>query len=528
MYMKIFFRFLVTIFMLSGCETHRDWFDEYGTLTAGNPAQMQYGAFEDMSQTTTPNVRRIAVLLPTSGANAESGRAIRTSVETAVMQRAPQNLVVSFYDTAQNPGMAIERALNSNPEIIIGPLFADNARMLRNTKPVNLPVLAFTTDATAVGNGVLSVSLMPINSIEAIIKEMQIDNVKNFIIVAPNTVSGEMLAGAARTAASYYGIPVSGIFYYDERDSESIKNTMKDASMYIARSAANTRAREILSDILTHERLTAIERSSVNRQLNKISKSETLGNVPYDAVLFLGSGDDTKSLASFLRYYDVSSRDVRFYGTAQWDSSDVASDITMIGAKFSTLPPISEGFSNIYSMITGTTPTRLATFGYDATNLAMGMIYSPKTPAAYLLDPSGYVGIDGLVRLRPSGENERALRIVEITGGGNTRTVRDAPQNFIIPIYNVEQHRSTSARAMPLASIGINPNDYIQIPTNLQRKYQSKTYGANSSDYVAPTRADAIPVVSSGDVDIIVNPEYTPVELESVNRTYIDSVEIEE
>ena len=142
------------------------------------------------------------------------------------------------------------------------------------------------------------------------------------------------------------------------------KRQAHTASLYAARSAANNRAREILSDILTTERLTAIEKSSLSRQLDRISKSETIGRLPYDAVLMLGTGDDAKSLVSFLRYYGVGARDVHLYGTAMWDGANIDSDITLSGAKYPALPEMNPAFVNVYEQIAGTAPSRLASFGY--------------------------------------------------------------------------------------------------------------------------------------------------------------------
>ena len=73
------------------------------------------------------------------------------------------------------------------------------------------------------------------------------------------------------------------------------------ASMYNARSAANSRAREVLSDILAKESLTSQQKYNLRHQLEKISRTETLGDLPYDSILFLGNGEDSKTLASFLR-----------------------------------------------------------------------------------------------------------------------------------------------------------------------------------------------------------------------------------
>ncbi len=530
---------ILAILTIAGCaETTQttDWYSEYGTLETGTPVVMQYGSPDLQPGTPSDNllgapVHRMAVMLPLTGDAALSGRAIRTSIEAAVLQSAPQNLSVAFYDTAENLTATITDVLSTEPSVIVGPLFADDARALRNAKSPDIPVLSFTSDATALGDGVMTMALMPTNSTEAIVQEMYSDGTQGFIIVAPNTQSGKLMAGTATTAADMYNIPVTGVFYYTENNTESIKNTARDASMNAARSAANTRAREILSDILTTERLTAIEKSSLTIQLERMSKRDTLGKLPYNAVLFLGNGNDTESMASFLRYYGVAASDARFYGTALWDGSDIVNDITMIGAKYATLPDMAPSFVNLYERISGTSPNRLTGFGYDAANMAMGMIYSTKSNAAYLLDPSGYAGVSGLYRLEPTGENERALQIVQLTGDGTTKIVRNAAQNFLTPIYNLEQNKIRPADAMDLETPGVNPDDYINIPTRLREKYESETYGTHitTQPVISPHDVETITILPEDDRDVVItSPDFQPVNLESINRTYIDSVEIEE
>lgn len=529
MFMNRFFSFCAIATILAGCgggggmTRTSDWGSEYGNDIAGTPASMQYGNFS----ATDGDTHRVAVLLPLSGQNASTGKTIRTSVEMAVLQSAPQNLSVTFFDTARTD--AFENAVSENPAVIIGPVFAGEARMLNTVKSADTPALSFTSDATAIGDGIMTMNLMPTNSVEAIAKEMSSDNVTKFVILAPDTESGRLMAGTAKNAASIYGIKLVGIIYYTPGNSESIKNASMRASMNAARTAANTRAREILSDILTKERLTAIEKSSLSMQLDKISKSDTLGAVPYDAVLFLGTGDDSMALASFLRYYNVSARDARFYGTAMWDGSNITSDFTMSGAKYAALPEINENFANLYTQVSGTAPSHLAAFGYDAANMAMGMIYSDKSDAAYLLDPSGYIGASGLVRLRPNGDSQRALRILELDASGTPRTVRAAPQNFMTPIYNIEQRHIIPASEMALETDGINPMNYIRIPERLNGKYKSKTFGANMTRTTTVTPpVENITVLPEDDSDPIENPDFQPTALESIDRTYIDSVEIEE
>ena len=82
---------------------------------------------------------------------------------------------------------------------------------------------------------------------------------------------------------------------------------------------------------------------------------------------------------------------------------------------------------------------------------------------------------------------------------------------------------------MELETTGIDPDDYINIPQRLRDKYASETYGAHiTMPTPTPIPENTITILPEDDSDIIISPDFEPVALESVNRTYIDSVEIEE
>jgi len=479
----------------------------------------------------------VAVLLPMSGTTKTIGEDIRTSIETAFLRKPNPNIRVSFYDVSGEKTQrdeVIKTALNTNPDVIIGPVFAEDVSTVRYYKPSNTPVISFTSDMNALGNNVMTMNLIPSQSIETIINQMQIDGATNMIIFAPNDKSGQLMAAVADKTANLYKIPVVGIFYYDSGNSDSIKNASIRASMYDTRSAANTRAREVLSDILNKESLDANTRANLKRQLEKISRDDTLGQIPYNAVLFLGNGDDAKNISSFMRYYGVGNRDVAFYGTTLWHNSDIASDFTLSGAKYATLPEISDNFKSLYNMMSGKDADYLAAFGYDAANLALGLIYTQKSHDAYLFDPSGYIGTTGIFRIQPNGESERGLRIMELNGSGEINTIKPSPNNFISLTYNINTNNLTTLPERELTTRGINPGDYITIPENLRRKsaYKTKTIGANYRIDDETGTSDNLPapvqIYDSGENETVSDPEYKPVKLETVSRKYIDSVEIEE
>lgn len=525
---KNFFRFCLIAILLAGCGggiKTSPWDIEYETGVVTGPIQLGYSSVATYG-TDMSAQHNIAVLLPLTGDNSEIGRGIQNSIALALLQSQPNGLHVRFYDTSRDINTTINNAISESPEVIIGPVFSADAALLRSKKPNDTPALTFTSDASAVGAGVISIALMPTNSVEAIIAEMSSDKVHKFIIVAPDDISGHILSSNATNIANTHNMDISGIFYYEAGNSDMIKSTMETASMFKARTDANTKAREILSDIITNESLSGTEHSSIAKQMDKLSRVETIGDLPYDAVLFLGSGEDTKSLASFLRYYGADSHSVRFYGTAQWDDTDIISDFTMSGAKYAALPMASTEFNELYQNTYGTYPSRLDTFGYDATRIAIGMLYSHKSNGTYLLSQSGFYGINGLLRMNVNGMNERGLRIIQLNGTNAPRTIRESPTNFITPIYQATEYTPSVADALELQSDGINPMDYISIPERFKSKYKSKTYGAVTTTKPTQTMS-IITTVQSDQSDAIKESTFKPIKRESIKQTYIDSVEIE-
>ena len=530
MYMNKFLIFLSVL--LASCGTNQV-VKPVSVATSG-PTDIQNG-FSSSSlygyDDAGPNAN-IAVLLPMSGPAKSVGNNIKTSIETAFLRKPMGNINVSFYDLSgekSHRDLVIKDAINTNPDIIIGPLFAEDAITLRNIKPSKTPVLSFTSDVNALGNNIFTMNLIPTQSIETIVKQMQKDGAKNMLVLAPDDNSGKLMAATATKVSDAYNIPINGLFYYKSGNSESIKDVAMRASMYNARSSANTRAREILSDIINKESLDAATRSNLRHQLEKISRTETLGALPYDSILFLGSGEDTKTLASFLRYYGLGNRDAAFYGTTLWNGSDIASDFSLSGAKYATLPKITDNFVSLYNMVAGETPDYLSAFGYDAANLSLGMLYAQPNTEAYLFDPSGYIGTTGIFRIQPSGESERALRIMELNGSGEATTLKDSPTNFLTQIYSINTSDLTPVPEKELRTRGINPGDYITIPETLRRKsqYKTKTIGANYVSETAETIADApIQIYASEEPEIVTNEEFEPVKLEKVSRKYIDAVEV--
>jgi hypothetical protein len=475
-------------------------------------------------------VSTVSVLLPLSGPDARLGQQIKHAVEIAFFQNQPRGVLVSFHDLSGNADKkiaTIDAVLTRSPDMVIGPVFADDAKLIRDMKPDELPVLSFTSDAGALGRGVLSVGLMPNQSVETIIRQMAGEGYGRVLFLSPENQSGYVNASAAIESARAYGLEIAGLYYYKSGDTDSIKDTASRATLTQYRVAANTRAKETLSAILIKESLCPADKISLTRQLEKLNKQDALGDLPYDAVLFLGAATDSKTLASFLRYYDLNPRKVKFFGTALWDSKLLFNDITLAGSEYSSLPAGIAEFNRLYRDINGDEPERIASMGYDAAMLSLNTLQARNDIPRYLLSPSGYRGLDGLFKLHANGTNERALEVMELTGAGSPRLRVPAVRNFINPIYMTGVPRAQKPAEYDITS-SINPNDYVTIPADLQSKYHLNTYGSKRDRGIAPTPSPAHPVMilPEDDADVFDDPDFQPVTADPVNRANIDEVEL--
>jgi len=224
----------------------------------------------------------------------------------------------------------------------------------------------------------------------------------------------------------------------------------------------------------------------------------------------------------------VPSGGVKFFGTATWDNEVLFADMTMNSAEYAALPAVSPGFERVYENIAGAKPNRMDSFAYDAAQLSISALRSNKFLAAYLLDPSGYIGLDGIVRLRPNGDSERALAIMRLDASGTPKVAQPAPRSFVMPIYQSYVFGNRTPAQIEITD-GVNPLDYISIPSHLSGKYSAKVYklsNVGTPKSVAPS--DAVPIILPEDdrEPEMSDPDFQPTQMDTIDRVLIDSVEV--
>ena len=149
---------------------------------------------------------------------------------------------------------------------------------------------------------------------------------------------------------------------------------------------------------------------------------------------------------------------------------------------------------------------------------------TPTTSAQTLQTQGKYMTSNVIIAGTSGGISEKTS---SQNGDGTTTVARTPAAAFTIPIYKTNEVYISPANDKALVARGVNPMDYINIPERFRGKYRAKTYGVTKTTN-SSTTFESVTITPTNDDFSIKAENYKPVPLETVNRTYIDSVEISE
>lgn len=370
---------------------------------------------------------RVALLLPLSGPNAELGRAMLNAAQLAVFNFADKRFELLVHDTRGTPGGASEAAttaIGDGASMIIGPLLAASVRAVGpQARAANVPVAAFSSDRSVAGNGTYTMGFLPSAEIRRIVAYARSKGVKRFAALAPDNVYGETVIGALEAAVAANGGTLARVQYYDPDTTDFTTAVRSLADYGIRRQALLSQRKE----------LEGRDDEVSRRALKRLERLQTIGDLPFDALLLAAGGKRLLSIAALLPFYDIDPGKIRMLGTGQWDVPGLGAEPALINGWFAAPSPTARAdFINTYKETYGADAPRLATLAYDATALAAvlargenGPDFSPRA----ITMPSGFWGRDGIFRFLPSGIAERGLAVMKV-GRRNSEVLSRAPETF--------------------------------------------------------------------------------------------------
>ncbi|MAC10879.1 penicillin-binding protein activator [Novosphingopyxis iocasae] len=330
---------------------------------------------------------KIALLLPTSGENADIGQSIANATTLALLDINASNIRMTTYDTARDPRGAAQRAVADGNSLILGPLLGDNVVTVAGVaQQRNVPIISFSNDSGVAGRNVFILGHLPSQSIDRVVRYAVNHGKKRIAGLVPQNVYGQRATGSLTSAVRAAGGTLTAIQPYD-RTSQSVDAATK-----------------------------ALAQAG-----------------PYDAVLIADTGRAAMAAAPLLRRNGAGT--AQFLGTELWNTeSALAGSIPMRGAIFASVSDdLYRQYAQKYQTRFGKMPFRLSSLGYDAVllvaNIAKDWRVGTPFPVQRLTDPQGFIGIDGSFRLLPNGLNQRNLEVQEVEDGKFV-TIDPAPRGF--------------------------------------------------------------------------------------------------
>jgi branched-chain amino acid transport system substrate-binding protein len=369
---------------------------------------------------------RVGLLLPFS-ADSEAARRVASSMfdaaQLAVFDAGDQNFLIIPKDTrgeAEGAAAAARSALADGAEIILGPLFADSVDAAAAvTRAAGVPMIAFSSDLRAAGNGVFLLSFPPELEIARVTEFAMSQQMTRFGVLAPMTEYGDRVSGAFAEEVFARG----GVIVHEERYEQD-----PDAMLAPAKRLAQY-SQEIIPLEMRHG-----YEGDRTKPRSENASAEAGYTQGFQAVMMPEQGTLLRALAPLLPYYNVDINRVKILGVSTWNNPRLTREPALRGGWFAAPDPtITANFEKHFADAFGSAPPRLASLAYDATlltaRLAANQRKRNRFDADSIADSNGYFGADGLFRLNEDGTVERGLAILEIQPGG-IQVIDPAPRSF--------------------------------------------------------------------------------------------------
>jgi branched-chain amino acid transport system substrate-binding protein len=335
----------------------------------------------------------VGLILPLSaqGNAGIAAASMRNAAEMALAEFKEPNIQLLVKDDAGTPQgaqAAAQQAIDEGAEIIIGPLFAQSVSAVGQVaRSRNIPVIAFSTDASVAARGVYLLSFLPESDVKRIVEFAISRGKRSFAALLPDNAYGSVVQAAFQSEVARRGGRIVALEKYP------------------------------------------LDPGQMGEAVRKVAQAASQA----DAIFIPDGADAVPQVVAALAANHVNMRRVQLLGTGLWDEQRIFETPALNGGWYAA--PDSAGFRSFtarYKARYGQEPVRTATLAYDATALIAALVKTQgpqRFSEQVLTGASGFAGIDGIFRFRPDGTNERGLAVLRVAPGGG-QVVSPAPRAF--------------------------------------------------------------------------------------------------
>ena len=244
----------------------------------------------------TSSTVRIALLVPLSGTNEKLGRSMLNAAQMALFDFSDSRFELLIFDTLGTPEGALEAArfaIGDGVSMILGPLLGTSISAIASVvRAANVTVVGFSSDRTVTGGGIYTMGFFPETEVERVVAYAVSRGQKRFAALAPSGPYGQAVVEALRQTAAGLGGEVGRVLFYDP-EAQDFSGVVRELANYDSRRQA-----------LLNQRVELGERDDdiAKRALKRLEKLQTLGEVPFDALLLADGGERLLGIAALLPF----------------------------------------------------------------------------------------------------------------------------------------------------------------------------------------------------------------------------------
>ena len=302
---------------------------------------------------------KIGLLVPITGDNKDIGKLIIKSTRMALQDISNDKIEIYPKDTASSPEQTLQSAIQLKDQgikIVIGPIFYKSLIYLNDVQ--DLTFLSLTNKTEELPNNVISSGVNATSQLKTIKKFMELNKIQKPILLTPDlSFKSEIKKGIKESK-----IKISKHYIYDKEPTK-LTAQIERITNYKVR-------KQNLADEI--KRVENSELPDKEKQLKKLEKKYTIGNVNFDSVIISDFNESLKSVITSLLYTDVSPKQKSIITFNQWFDQSILNEKNIQPIYYPSINNENlKEFKNKFSDRFDKNPSHLSLLSYDL----VGLIY---------------------------------------------------------------------------------------------------------------------------------------------------------
>ncbi len=307
------------------------------------------------------NKIKIGMLIPMTGENKDLGESIIKATRMAIKDINSTKLEIIPKDSGSDPSQTLKSATEFQSmgiNIVIGPVFYKNLIYLNEIE--NITFLSFTNKTIDLPKNVISSGINATSQLNTIKKFIKSNELQKTIFLTPQLDYKEEIKKAIKQSR----LKISKHYIYDTEPTKLTKQ-IEEITNY-------KRRKQNLADEIVRVEKSDLDENEKERQIEKLKKKYTLGNLNFDSIIISDFNESLKSVITSLLYTDVLPKNKHIITFNQWFDESLVDEKNLQPIYYPSinkknLDSFNKKFINTYNE----KPNHLMLLSYDL----VGLIY---------------------------------------------------------------------------------------------------------------------------------------------------------